>query len=265
MYRLHRASLIWHAVVWIALYIVTDSVGRAVSEAAGLEHSATAAALLVLAAVAVFYLHRHHRLQFYGVTPPAGSRWKPALYFVPLALMAVVQYGKGLDLSLETVDVLLIVLLMTAVGFLEELIFRGFLYRAIRERSGVVRAVLISGITFGIGHIVNLLNGYTGTQQVLQIVLGIGIGIALALLFEMTGSILPGVVFHVLLNISGNLSVDDETRELYAASVIIVIAVAYAVWLWVRLRRGFGVQSSRLDGGVLEPEPADERHVVAVA
>lgn len=58
----------------------------------------------------------------------------------------------------------------------------------------------------------------------------------MCLLFEMTGSILPVVVFHVLLNISGNVSADDQGRELIAAGAIMLVAVAYAIHLWVQVR-----------------------------
>ena len=39
-----------------------------------------------------------------------------------------------------------------------EIIYRGLLYRAI-EKDSVKQAIVISAITFGAGHIVNLLTG----------------------------------------------------------------------------------------------------------
>lgn len=236
MKRLHNASPIWHAMVWIVIYIATAALGDAGSEALGRPNLLTAPLMLVLTAAALVYLQRNDWLRTYGVTGVRKADLRPVLYFIPLLVMATLQYTKGLATSLEVADVILIVLLMVGVGFLEELVFRGFLYKAIRARSGVTRAVLIAGVTFGLGHIVNLLNGFTGIQQLIQVVLGVGIGVALCLLFEMTGSILPGVVFHTLLNISGNVSADDQGRELIAASAIMLVAVAYAIHLWVQVR-----------------------------
>ncbi len=60
----------------------------------------------------------------------------------------------------------------------------------------------------------NLARGYTGEQQLLQIVVAVAIGLVLALLVALTGSILPGVVLHILINISGDLTATDLHQEL---------------------------------------------------
>jgi membrane protease YdiL (CAAX protease family) len=101
----------------------------------------------------------------------------------------------------------------------------------------VNRAIVISGVTFGIGHIVNLARGYTGEQQLLQIVVAVAIGLVLALLVAVTGSIMPGVVFHILINISGDLTTMDLQQELYVSVGVLVICLAYGTYLVRRLRR----------------------------
>ncbi len=47
--------------------------------------------------------------------------------------------------------------LMLCVGFIEEVIFRGLLFRAI-AKDNVKTAIIISSITFGTGHLLNLIN-----------------------------------------------------------------------------------------------------------
>lgn len=47
---------------------------------------------------------------------------------------------------------------MLCVGFLEETIFRGLPFTAI-AKDNLKSAVIISSVTFGIGHIINLFNG----------------------------------------------------------------------------------------------------------
>lgn len=249
MKRLLEASPVWHAIVWIGIYIATAALGDAISEALGRPNLATAPLMLLLCVVALYLLARNGWLERYGIRMVEIPDLRPALWFVPLAVMACLQYAKGLTDTLDALDVALIIALMIGVGFLEELIFRGFLYKAIRARGGVTRAVVIAGTTFGLGHIVNLLRGFTGVQQLVQVALGIGIGIALCLLFEMTGSILPGVVFHTLLNISGNVSAQDQSRELIAAGAIMLVAVGYAIHLWFQVR-------SRGAGGHQTPRPS---------
>ena len=50
------------------------------------------------------------------------------------------------------------VIKMLCVGLLEELIFRGFLFKAMCRES-IRWAVVVSSVTFGLGHILNLVNG----------------------------------------------------------------------------------------------------------
>lgn len=96
---------------------------------------------------------------------------------------------------------------------------------------------MVSGVTFGLGHILNLTRGYTGVEQMAQIVVAVAIGIVLALLVALTGTIIPGVIFHILYNISGSLSAGSMEAELYLAGVVVVTCVVYALFLVRRLRK----------------------------
>ena len=110
--------------------------------------------------------------------------------------------------------------------------FRGLLLKAIEERRDTKMAVFISGLTFGFGHIVNFLNGYTGINQVIQIILAVIIGIVLSLLFVRTESIIPGIIFHFFFNIASALSTEVEPMQNYIMVVIIfTISSVYLVYL----------------------------------
>lgn len=236
MKNLRTRSPIWHAMTWIAVLIGLVGAGDAASAALGRANIVTAPALVLLSLGLVLYLRADGWLGYYGVRAPRPADYRTTLYYVPLLLMVLLQFTKGFDHRLDGLDVALVVVLMLCVGFLEELIFRGFLYQAIREQSGVTRAVVISGVTFGIGHIVNLARGYTGEQQLLQIAVAIAIGLVLALLVALTGSIMPGVVFHILINISGDLTATDLQRELYVSAAVIVVCLGYGAHLVRQLR-----------------------------
>lgn len=232
-----RLLPLWLAIAWIVAYIVVVGAGDTLSLSVGRENSMTAVLVLALCVVLVLYLGATSRLRAYGVRAPLASDLRSTLFYVPLLVMAFLQYIKGLNGELDAVAVILVVLLMVGVGFSEELIFRGFLYRAIAHRSGVRKAVVISGLTFGLGHIVNLARGYTGLDQLLQVVVAIAVGVVLALLVAVTGSIMPGVVFHILFNISGSVTADNRTLEVYVAVAVLVICSAYSTYLVRQLRR----------------------------
>jgi hypothetical protein len=235
--NLREKSPIWHAMAWIVIFIVLVGAGDAASAAVGRDNAATAPVLVALSVVLLLYVRANGWVVYYGLRAPRRPDYRTTLYYLPLLLLVLLQLPKGFDHRLDALDVALVIVLMLCVGFLEELIFRGFLYQAISERRGVNRAIVISGVTFGIGHIVNLARGYTGEQQLLQIVVAVAIGLVLALLVAVTGSIMPGVVFHILINISGDLTTMDLQQELYVSVGVLVICLAYGTYLVRRLRR----------------------------
>ncbi|AXH95741.1 CPBP family intramembrane glutamic endopeptidase [Ornithinimicrobium avium] len=234
--RLREAHPVWHAVAWIAVYIVVFNVGEGVSATLGQPGSATAPLLLLLSAGLVLGLRAEGRLAHLGVRLPRRATLTPALYFLPLLVIALLQLTTGVDRRLDAPDVLLVVAVMIGVGFLEELLFRGFLYQAVAARRGVTAAVVVSGLTFGLGHILNLARGYTGVEQLVQIVVAIAVGVVLALLVALTGSILPGVAFHVVFNIVGSVSAGSGRSDLVLAAVVVAVSTAYAVYLVRQLR-----------------------------
>lgn len=237
MRDLQERSPIWHAVAWIGIYVVVVNIGDWISDVFGRPNSATTALLAVLAVGLVLYLRSDGWLRYYGVRPVRRRDFSATLFYIPLVLVAVMQYTKGLRNDLDLTAVLVIVALMICVGFLEELIFRGMLLRSIQRTSNLRLAIVISGVTFGIGHIVNIARGMTGLNQVIQIGFGVVLGIVLALLFAVTETIVPLIVFHTLLNISGNLTVSNPDSEFFMLAVTTVIGAGYAAYLVSILRR----------------------------
>jgi CAAX protease family protein len=84
-----------------------------------------------------------------------------------------------------------VLLIAVAAPISEELCFRGFLFGGLRARMPAVLAALASGLFFG------ALHAPTGLETVPQLVI---FGAVLALLYDKTGSILPGLILHVINN-----------------------------------------------------------------
>jgi len=84
-----------------------------------------------------------------------------------------------------------IALIVFAASISEEICFRGMVYGGLRNGLGVLPAALISGAVFG------GLHALTGISAVPVL---IGLGVALALLYEKTGSIVPGIILHAINN-----------------------------------------------------------------
>jgi membrane protease YdiL (CAAX protease family) len=84
-----------------------------------------------------------------------------------------------------------ILLIVVAAPVSEEICFRGMLFGGLRRRYPRVIAALLSALIFG------GLHALTGLSAVPPL---IAFGFILALLYEKTGSIVPGIILHMLNN-----------------------------------------------------------------
>jgi membrane protease YdiL (CAAX protease family) len=85
-----------------------------------------------------------------------------------------------------------ILLIVVAAPVSEEICFRGMLFGGLREKLPRIAAALLCGLIFGALH---ALTGITAVPPLIVF------GFLLALLYERTGSILPGMLLHMLNNI----------------------------------------------------------------
>jgi uncharacterized protein len=84
-----------------------------------------------------------------------------------------------------------ILLIVIAAPISEEICFRGMLFGGLRERLPKLGAALISALIFG------GLHATTGVSAVPPLIV---FGFLLALLYEKTGSVVPGILLHMLNN-----------------------------------------------------------------
>jgi membrane protease YdiL (CAAX protease family) len=84
-----------------------------------------------------------------------------------------------------------ILLIVIAAPIGEEVCFRGMLFGGLRTRLPRVAAALVSALVFG------ALHATTGLSAVPPLIV---FGFVLALLYERTGSIVPGILLHMLNN-----------------------------------------------------------------
>jgi uncharacterized protein len=84
-----------------------------------------------------------------------------------------------------------VLLIVFAAPISEEVCFRGMLFGGLRERMPRIGAALLSGAIFG------GLHALTGVSAVPPLM---AFGVILALLYEKTGSIVPGILLHMLNN-----------------------------------------------------------------
>ena len=146
------------------------------------------------------------------------------------------QLSESYGIIKSVTAVLHIAMSMCCVGFLEEVIFRGLLFRAM-EKDNLKTAMIVSSLTFGLGHIVNLFNG-SGmdlASSMTQIVLAVLLGFVLVLIFYYGKSLIPCILFHSANNalkvFSADGSLDPQTEMVLNLVVIAIVLGGYSLYL----------------------------------
>ncbi len=106
----------------------------------------------------------------------------------------------------------------------EELLFRGFIFTALRNWSGMIPAAVITGLVFGGVH--------AGSAPALDLVPLAALGFGLCLLYRYTGSLYPGIVAHALNNSVAFASLENWTggrgRSCWRSALLAIGALVLA-------------------------------------
>lgn len=232
--RLYEKNKLYFALMWIGVYCLANSLANPISAAIGIDSSATFVCNGVLSIILLFWIQKRGLMAFYGLCrSKIGAR--RFLWYLPLVVFVSGNLWFGVGVNLPAVDTVCYILSMLCVGFLEEVIFRGLLFKALRK-EGEKMAIVISSVTFGLGHILNLFNG-SGMDLVAnlcQVVGAIACGFLFVVLFHRGGSLLPCIIAHSINNavsVFSNEAAFTTQNRLVFSAVITVIVVSYTLIL----------------------------------
>lgn len=233
MKKLYEKSAMWFAILCIVLYVVGASAADELSRALGAEKSVTLLFAAVFVLVLGGFVRKNHLAEYYGLCRMKCPASK-VLFFLPLAVLASVNLWFGARMKCPVGETLCYVGSMLLVGFLEELIFRGFLFRAM-SRDSRRAAIIVSSLTFGMGHIVNLINGSGAdlVSNLCQVCYAAAIGFVFVLFFDRTGSLWPCAVTHGVFNALSIFS-NEAAADAHLPGVslaLIVLSAGYALFL----------------------------------
>ena len=237
--KLHEKSEIWFAVTWIIAYVVLASIGDNISADFGIDKIVTLPVLIALSAILYFFVRKNGLTEKYGLYKPQLPAAK-MLYYIPLLVLLTANLWYGAAMNLSPLETVLYILSMFCVGFLEEMIFRGLLFQAM-VKNGVRAAIIVSSVTFGIGHIVNLING-SGAEllpNLLQVVYAIAIGFAFVMIYCKTKSLMSCILTHSIFNglsAFANEAAMTPQREIISGILLAVIGGGYALYLTLAVK-----------------------------
>ena len=227
MKKLYEKKEVLFAVLWIVAYCALTIPVRG---NLGDESPWMLAALAALAVATTLFIKGNALETKYGLTGWAEAPRK-YLYFLPMFFLATGNLWSGFGLEYQGLSEVLAVLSMLLVGYVEEVLFRGFLFKALFKKDGPKPAILISAITFGIGHIVNLLAGQASLETAAQVVFAIAWGMIFTVAFYKSGSLWPCIVAHGLVNAFSKLNGENPIAEWVYIGATIVVALVYCPYL----------------------------------
>lgn len=166
-----------------------------------------------------------------------GIRTVPAARSIGLVVVALFVYGLvvvvwvilvhprgGADSFAQvrhgqTVDVVIAVIAVSlSAPIVEEIFFRGLLYRSLRNRLPILPAALLAGMLFGLVHIASYPLDTLPVKAVF--------GVIACLLYERTGSLLPGIGLHSFLDASAiNIALTGNNMIVLASFLVLAITL----------------------------------------
>ncbi len=234
MRRLYEKNELTFAIVWIVIYCVLQSLANPLNEIIGIEYSVSAVLCILQSVILLAFIRKNNLLKRYGLckTSVPARRF---LYYVPLFILATGNLWNGIAVNYSLSGTVCSIVCMLCVGFIEEVIFRGFLFKAM-AKDNLKSAIIISSVTFGVGHLVNLFNGsgMDFVSNLCQICFAIAVGFLFVTVFYRGGSLLPCIITHSAINTFSTFANKvgfTVEKHIIRVLVMTILIVAYTLIL----------------------------------
>ena len=154
-----------------------------------------------------------------------------------MIIIPLVNLRFGIYINYSWQQILLISIAMVGVGFSEEILFRGFLMKAIMNKNHKV-AILLPSIIFGIIHITNLFGGANIVMTTLQVIYATFFALMCSMFFYKTNNIIPCMICHSITNITdvflpNNLSIEYQC----IGCIALIIPSAFYAWYLYKTKK----------------------------
>lgn len=176
----------------------------------------------------IIFIIKNKLLDYYKLTSFPNP--KKYLYFIPLLIIASINFWGGINISNSPIEILCHILSMVFIGFLEEIIFRGFLFQMM-SKDNLKTAIIVTSITFGVGHIINLLNGADFIPTLIQILYCISAGYLFAIIVVKTNSLWPCIITHILINAFSIFNNINFITTYITPIVLIILPLIYVSYI----------------------------------
>lgn len=205
------------------------------------------AAFITIPVMLIFFHKDRVKEKMAGILPnKKAPLWK---YGAVLVMAVAVSWGlnnliaiSGISVLSETYEETMemlytpslpiqIICLGILMPICEELVFRGLMFKRLREGTGYMQAAVYSSVIFGILHV-----------NIVQMIYGFLLGMMLAYIYEKYGSIKAPMAAHIAMNLFSVLATKYELLEWLSADImrigiVTVVCAAVAATMFVFIQR----------------------------
>jgi len=223
MLNLYRKRAVLHSLIWLMAYLLMNTITGNYAGMVGVEpYIISAVPNLLLASVCFFYLKRTNIAGEIGLLTKSTERNSTMLFYIPLLSLTFLHLLYVIKSDLSIANLLALLLMYAGVGFMEEVIFRGLMFKALIKKWNRYIVVAFISLTFGIGHIVSMIAiDQSAEDTVLQIVNAFVVGLMFMVIILASGNLTICIITHILYNFIANISLVASTD-----SIIIIINLA---------------------------------------
>ncbi len=231
MKKLYMKSELWFALTLIVVYIAGTIVFDNIASVFKTTNFLTPLFYIILCTILLIWIVKNKLSSKYGLCK-SPFKAKHFLFFIPLVVLISINFWFGFQSNCNFIQSSIFILKMICVGFLEEIIFRGFLFKAM-EKENLTSAIIVSSLTFGFGHIINLFTGSLNLMStILQICYATTTGFLFVIIFHKGKTLLPCIATHSIFNSLSLFAVNpNQITSIITAIVMIILTLTYSVVL----------------------------------
>lgn len=174
-------------------------------------------------------------LSDYGFQRSKRNTCNQVWWYIPLLAVEILPIViAGFSPEVTVLQYIILLFFTVAVGFNEEIYFRGLSLKFMDEK-GRKKAIICSSVIFGVLHIVNAFNGKNAFYLVLQMIFAFLVGFVLAEIVSISKSLWVVIIWHAAHDYISSITGDTlDTTALIALLIQVGILLVYAICIWKR-------------------------------
>jgi len=232
MLKLYKDKAVLHSLVWLMLYLLLNTITGNIAVSLGLEpYIIGSLPNLLLSVVCLYYLKRSNIATDIGLLTKSTEKSATMLFYFPLLILPFLNLIYGINKGLSPTQLLAILSMYIGVGFMEEIIFRGLMFKALTQKWNHYVVVLFISLTFAFGHAVSIVAiDQSAGDTALQIINAFVVGFLFTIVVLASGNLTVCVITHILYNFMADISLVGST-DVEIIIISFIITLLYFVYL----------------------------------